>query len=102
MVQQMLSDPEKLEQMRKMIQTNPMLKSMMGNMPGFDELLNDPDAFREAMQASADLYKSMDPDTLMNSMMGGAAAASGGSGLFDGSLDSSASAAALDELDEDD
>lgn len=100
MVQQMLSDPEKLEQMRKMIQTNPMLKSMMGNMPGFDELLNDPDAFREAMQASADLYKNMDPDTLMNSMMGGAAAAPGG--LFDGTLDNSASAAALDELDEDD
>lgn len=98
MVQQMLSDPEKLEQMRKMILLNPMLKSMMGNMPGFDDLLNDPDAFREAMQASADLYKSMDSDTLLNSMMGGAAAASGN--LFDGSMDNSASA--LDELDEDD
>lgn len=95
MVQQMLSDPEKLEQMRKMIQQNPMLKSMMGNMPGFDELLNDPDAFREAMQASADLYKSMDSDTILNSMMGGA-------GLFDGNMDNSASASALDELDEDD
>jgi hypothetical protein len=98
MVQQMLSDPEKLEQMRTMIQQNPMLKSMMGNMPGFDDLLNDPDAFREAMQASADLYKSMDSDTLLNSMMGGAAA----SGMFDGTMGNSASTSALDELDEDD
>lgn len=82
-----------------MILNNPMLKSMMGGMPGMESLLNDPDAWREAMQAAAELYKNMDSDTLMKSMMGGGS----GAGLFDGNLDgNSAATAGLDELDEED
>lgn len=104
--QEMMSDPERLEQSRQMILGNPMLKSMMAGMPGMEDLLNDPDAWRQAMQAAAELYKSMDSDTLMQAMMGGAEAAAGmpgGGGLFDGTLmDDSTAAAALDELDEDD
>lgn len=103
--QEMMSDPQRLEQSRQMILNNPMLKSMMAGMPGIEDLLNDPDAWREAMQAAADMYKSMDSDTLMKAMMGGAEAAAGlpgGGGLFDGTLDDTAANAALDELDEDD
>ena len=104
--QEMMSDPERLEQSRQMILNNPMLKSMMAGMPGMEDLLNDPVAWRQAMQAAAELYKSMDSDTLMQAMMGGAEAAAGmpgGGGLFDGALmDDSTAAAALDELDEDD
>lgn len=99
MIQDMLTDPEKLEQMRQTILTNPMLKSMMGGLPGLDQLLNDKDAFQQAMKASADMYKNMDGDDLMKSMMNGAEAAKG---MFDGTLPDSAATAGLDELDEDD
>ena len=108
--QSYMSDPDKLEQSRQMILGNPMLKSMMAGMPGMDQILNDPVAWREAMQAAASMYKSMDPDTLMSMMsMGGAGGIPGGGGgggaegLFGGTLDpsSTAAAAALDELDED-
>ena len=59
-------------------------------------MLNDPVAWREAMQAAASLYKNMDPEDLMKAMMGDG----GGmpSGMFDG-LDSTPMAA-LDELSE--
>jgi Ubiquitin family len=102
---EMMSDPERLEQSRQMILANPMLKSMMSSMPGLEDILNDPVAWRQAMQAAAELYKNMDTETLMKAMMGGAEAAAanmpgsngssmdGTNGLFDG---------ALSELDEDD
>ena len=115
--QEMMNDPEKLEQSRQMILNNPMLKSMMGGMPGMDDLLNDKDAWREAMQAAAEIYKSMDSDQLMKIMMSGMSGGmppgmdfggmggggfGAGANLFDGTLDDSSTAtAALDELDED-
>lgn len=37
-----MNDPERLEQSRQMILSNPMMKNMMAGMPGFDEILNDP------------------------------------------------------------
>jgi hypothetical protein len=111
--QEYMNDPDKLEESRQMILTNPMLKSMMAGMPGMEELLNNKDAWREAMQAAAGLYSSMDSKDLMQAMMGsadaaGAAAGMGGaggmpSGLFDGmdmNMNSAASSLALDELSE--
>ena len=100
MFQDFMNDPENLEKSRQMILTNPMLKGMMSGMPGMDELLNDPVAWREAMMAAATMYKNMDPEDLMKAMGGGQP----GAGLFDGNLDPSslAAAKALDELDEDD
>lgn len=100
---QYMQDPEKLEQSRQMILNNPMLKGMMAGMPGMEELLNDPNAFREAMQAAASMYQDMDKDQLLSAMMGGMSGAPP-PGLFDGTLDQSAAAAAaaLEELDEDD
>lgn len=97
-----MSDPEKLEESRQMILNNPMLKSMMAGMPGMEELLNSPDAWREAMQAAAAMYQNMDQNDLMQAMMGGASGApmpgSGLSGLFD--EESGKSNTLLDELSE--
>jgi len=112
MFQQMMNDPERLEQSRQMILNNPMLKGMMGGMPGMEELLNDKDAWREAMQAAAELYQNMDSDDIMKAMSGmgdipgmgggfGGGMGSMGANLFDGTLDDSTATAALDELDED-
>lgn len=76
---------------------------MMAGMPGMEELLNDPDAWREAMQAAAAMYQNMDPNQLMNSMMGNMdGLPPGAGGLFDGNLDNNAATAALDELSEGD
>jgi hypothetical protein len=99
MFQEFMNDPENLEKSRQMILNNPVLKGMMSGMPGMDELLNDPVAWREAMMAAANMYKNMDPEDLMKAMGGGQPG-----GLFDGTLDPSslAAAKALDELDEDD
>merc|ERR1711935_585795 len=47
--QEYMSDPEKLEQSRQMILSNPMMKGMMAGMPGMDEILNDPIKWRETM-----------------------------------------------------
>ena len=70
----------------------------------------------EAMQAAAEIYKSMDSDQLMKTMMSGMGGGmppgmdfggmgggfGAGANLFDGTLDDSSTAtAALDELDED-
>lgn len=40
MFQEYMSNPEMLEQSRQMILNNPMLKGMMGGMPGMEDLLN--------------------------------------------------------------
>ena len=107
MFQEYMSNPERLEESRQMILNNPMLKGMMSGMPGMEELLNDPEKWREAMMAAGDLYKNMNPDDLMKAMSGsgmppGLGGPGGAGGLFDGTLENSAAAAALDELDEED
>ena len=74
---------------------------MMAGMPGMSELLNDPNAWKEAMQAAASMYKNMDPTQMMNAMMGNMDGLPGAGGLFDGNnLDNNAATAALDELSE--
>jgi hypothetical protein len=103
MFQEYMTNPEKLEESRQMILNNPMLKGMMTGMPGLAELLNDPEKWRDAMMAAGDLYKNMDPDDLMKAMSGASLPGMGGAGgLFDGTLENSAAAAALDELEEED
>lgn len=100
-----MSDPDRLEESRQMILNNPMLKGMMAGMPGMEDLLNSPEAWREAMQAAAAMYENMDKDDLMNAMKQGAdmaggmpGGAGGMSGLFDGAA--AGDLAALDELSE--
>eukprot|EP00522_Entomoneis_paludosa_P003664 CAMPEP_0172471828 /NCGR_PEP_ID=MMETSP1065-20121228/68021_1 /TAXON_ID=265537 /ORGANISM="Amphiprora paludosa, Strain CCMP125" /LENGTH=231 /DNA_ID=CAMNT_0013229943 /DNA_START=259 /DNA_END=954 /DNA_ORIENTATION=+ len=104
--QEYMNDPEMLEQSRQMILNNPMLKNMMAGMPGMSDILEDPVAWREAMQAAANLYKNMDPEQLKSMMNGAMPPGMGGmggmgGGLFDGNNMNSAASAALDELDED-
>jgi hypothetical protein len=94
--QEYMSDPEKLEESRQMILKNPMLKQMMMGMPGMEELLNDKDAWREAMQAAANMYKNLDSNDLMKAISG----AMQMPGTLD--ADTAAANAVLDELDEDD
>jgi len=84
--QEYMSDPEKLEQSRQMILTNPMMKGMMAGMPGMDEILNDPVKWRETMLAAADMYKNMGSD--LTKLM---------EGMEDSSINSPT---ALDELSE--
>jgi Ubiquitin family len=90
-----MSDPERLEQSRQMILQNPMLKGMMVGLPGMEDILNSPEAWREAMQAAAAMYQNMDQNDLMKAMMGGAPGG-GMDGLFGGE----AGMSALDELSE--
>ena len=75
------------------------MKQMMGQMPGMAEILDDPDAWREAMTAAASMYKEMDPEVLKQAMMGNMPDQGDMNGLFGGSGLEGA-AAALDELSE--
>jgi len=84
--QEYMSDPEKLEQSRQMILSNPMMKGMMAGMPGMDEILNDPVKWRETMLAAANMYKDMGSD--LTKLM---------EGMEDSSINSPT---ALDELSE--
>jgi hypothetical protein len=117
MFSEYMSDPTKLEEARQMILSNPMMKSMMSSMPGMTELLDDKDAWVQAMTAAASIMKSMDSDDMIKMMeaqagggaMGGAMGGMGGgmppgmggmdtTGLFDDAASSSSTA--LDELSE--
>ena len=111
--QEFMNDPERLEQSRQMILQNPMLSGMMGSMPGMQELLHNKEAFREAMQAAASIYKNMDSNDLLQAMMGNLPSGMetmGNSGLFDGTATTgntnskagTADTSALDELGEED
>jgi hypothetical protein len=67
-----------------------------------EDLLNNPEAWKEAMMAAASLYQNMDQDDLMQAMMGGASGMPppGAGGLFDGMNNAQPEMAALDELSE--
>jgi len=105
---QYMNDPEKLEESRQMILNNPVMKAMMASMPGMSEILEDREAWAQAMMAAAGIVRAMDPEDMLEMMeaggtgggvppgMGGA-----GAGLF-GGASSSSSSLALDELSEDD
>jgi len=90
----MMNDPERLEQMRQMMLSNPMLSGMMSGMPGFEEILNDSEKWRETMFAAASMYK----DLGSNLMQEGNEAVSTTSDAFG----MSGSPSELDELSEGD
>ena len=112
-----MSSPEKLEEARQMILTNPMLKGMLAGMPGMGQLLESPDSWAQAMMAAGSMMQSMDVDEMlqmaeqtqaamggMGGMMGGGAGGSAETaGLFgDGNIPKASTTTALDELSEDD
>ena len=81
MFNEYMNDPEKLEESRQMILQNPMMKQMMGSMPGFEEILNDADKWRETMQAAGDMYKNMAAGGGLESMLEGMGGAGGIPGM---------------------
>ena len=99
-----MNDPEKLEQSRKMILENPMMKQMMGSMPGMQEVLNDPEKWRETMQAAGEMYKNMAAGGMdgLAGMMGGMEGAEAGGGMDElmGGAGTLGGTEALDELSE--
>lgn len=113
MFKDFMNDPARLEQGRQMILGNPMMKSMMASLPGFDEIINDREKWRETMVAAASMYQNMGPDMMkaMASMSGGMMdglnmpgmpsmpGSSGGGGGF-GLPDVTPAFAGLDELSE--
>merc|ERR1712071_147162 len=105
-----ISDPENLEKSRQMILQNPMMKGMMASLPGFDEIINDKEKWRETMLAAVSMYQNMGRD-MMNAMagmsgmgglegMGGMGGGPGAFGLPDGAGAEASAFAGLDELSE--
>mmetsp|Transcript_4273 Transcript_4273/g.9088 ORF Transcript_4273/g.9088 Transcript_4273/m.9088 type:complete len:210 (-) Transcript_4273:66-695(-) len=78
--QEYMNDPEKLEQSRKMILENEMMKQMMGSMPGMEDILNDPEKWRETMQAAGEMYKNMAAGGGMEGLAGMMSGMGGGAG----------------------
>lgn len=100
MFKQFMNDPERLEQSRQMILQNPMMKSMMSSLPGFEDIINDKEKWRDTMISAAQMYQNMSPDMMkamanmspgMNMNMPGM-----------GDVNSSPAFAGLDELPEGD
>jgi len=54
-----MNDPVKIEQGRQLILRNPIVNEMINNLPGFDEVLNDPVKWRQTMIAGINMYKNM-------------------------------------------
>ena len=76
-----MNDEAKLEESRQQILNNPMMKAAMQNIPGFNEILNSKEMWRDTMRAAAQMYKNMGPEELsamMNMGMGGGMPGMGG------------------------
>mmetsp|Transcript_11039 Transcript_11039/g.26520 ORF Transcript_11039/g.26520 Transcript_11039/m.26520 type:complete len:284 (-) Transcript_11039:373-1224(-) len=106
MFEDYMNDPEKLEESRQMILSNPMMKSMMASMPGMSDLLEDKDAWAQTMIAAAGIMKQMDPEDMVKMMeaqasMGGGGMPPGMGGMGGGAgLFGNGASSALDELSE--
>jgi len=106
-----IDDPERLEQGRQIILNNPMMKGMMASLPGFEEIINDREKWRETMVAAISMYQNMGDD-MMKAMSGmadsmgglggmGGMGGMGGPGAFGLPKETEASTfAGLDELSE--
>ena len=76
---QYMNDENRLEESRQQILSNPMMKQAMQNVPGFSEILNSKEMWRDTMRAAAQMYKNMGPDELAAMMnMGGGMPGMGG------------------------
>jgi len=59
LMQEFLSDPEKMEMSRQALLNNPMALQMMKSMPGLEEILYDKEKWRERMLASKAQFEAM-------------------------------------------
>jgi len=59
LMQEFLSDPEKMEMSRQALLNNPMALQLMKSMPGLEEILHDKEKWRERMLASKAQFDAM-------------------------------------------
>ncbi|KAG5185259.1 hypothetical protein JKP88DRAFT_219218 [Tribonema minus] len=57
MMDEFFGSPEKIEESRKAILENPMLKQAMAQLPGFSEMLEDPDKWMESMLQAKEMLE---------------------------------------------
>jgi len=57
-----MNDPIKVEQGRQLIIQNPLVSEIIKNLPGFDEVLNDPLKWRQTMIDGVSMYKNINSD----------------------------------------
>jgi len=57
MMSQLFNDPEQLEMTRKAILENPMMKQMMESLPGFQDIINDPESWKNAMLQAKEMME---------------------------------------------
>lgn len=57
MMDEFFGSPEKIEESRKAILENPMLKQAMGQLPGFSEMLEDADKWQESMLQAKEMME---------------------------------------------
>merc|ERR1712232_1032930 len=102
-----MNDEARLEESRQQILKNPMMAQAMQGIPGFSEILNSKELWRDTMRAAAQMYKNMGPEDLAAMMQGGMGGMPGmnmpgmGGDMF-GSSSSGSVNSALDELSEGD
>lgn len=61
MMDEFFGSPEKIEESRKAILGNPMLKEAMAQLPGFSDMLEDPDKWMESMQQVRQIIRTCTP-----------------------------------------
>mmetsp|Transcript_28536 Transcript_28536/g.44383 ORF Transcript_28536/g.44383 Transcript_28536/m.44383 type:complete len:296 (+) Transcript_28536:64-951(+) len=104
-----MNDEARLEESRQQILKNPMMAQAMQGIPGFSEILNSKELWRDTMRAAAQMYKNMGPEDLAAMMQGGMGGmpgmnmpGMGGMNMDDMFGSSSSVNSALDELSEGD
>ncbi|CAB1105595.1 unnamed protein product [Ectocarpus sp. CCAP 1310/34] len=57
MMEEVLGNPEKMEQARQAILDNPTLKQAMTQLPGFADMIDSPEKWRENMEMALEMFK---------------------------------------------
>ncbi|CAM9943082.1 unnamed protein product [Ectocarpus sp. 4 AP-2014] len=57
MMEEVLGNPEKMEQARQAILENPTLKQAMTQLPGFADMIDSPEKWRENMEMALEMFK---------------------------------------------
>ena len=72
MMRELFEDPEKMEQTRQMMLSNPMIKPMLDQVPGMAEIIQDPEKWRQHMQESLAEIQKMQSSGALDGALGGA------------------------------
>ena len=58
------NDPSKMEESRKSLSQNPMMKIMIESVPFMKDIIGDKDAFRQTMLSTAQMHNGIDNDDI--------------------------------------